>query len=94
MAYINLSRVDWNGAPAPYRGRQEKMTAKSLIVGFNFVFANPIILGTITLDLFAVLLGGATALLPIYSKDILHAGPYRVGPLGRLRCQPVRYFVL
>src|SRR5882724_3090078 len=54
---------------------KEKMTATNLIVGFNFVFANPIILGTITLDLFAVLLGGATALLPIYSKDILHAGP-------------------
>src|SRR6266850_550816 len=46
---------------------KEKMTATNLIVGFNFVFANPIILGTITLDLFAVLLGGATALLPIYS---------------------------
>jgi MFS family permease len=64
----------------------------SLIAGFRFVFASRIILGTITLDLFAVLLGGATALLPIYSKDILHAGPSGLGllqaalPLGSLLC--------
>ena len=68
------------------------MTARSLIVGFKFVFASPIILGTITLDLFAVLLGGATALLPIYAKDILEAGPTGLGflqaalPAGSLLC--------
>jgi len=68
------------------------MTIRSLIVGFNFVFATPIILGTITLDLFAVLLGGATALLPVYARDILHAGPSGLGvlqaglPLGSLLC--------
>lgn len=71
---------------------REEMTLRSLIAGFRFVFANRIILGTITLDLFAVLLGGATALLPIYSKDILHAGPRGLGflqaalPLGSLLC--------
>jgi len=71
---------------------REKMTPKSLIVGFRFVFASPVILGTITLDLFAVLLGGATALLPVYAKDILHAGPSGLGllqaalPLGSLLC--------
>jgi MFS family permease len=71
---------------------KEKMTARSLVVGFNFVFANPVILGTITLDLFAVLLGGATALLPVYAKDILHSGPTGLGllqaalPLGSLVC--------
>lgn len=54
---------------------KEKMTLTSLVVGFRFVFNNPVILGTITLDLFAVLLGGATALLPIYAKDILTSGP-------------------
>ena len=53
---------------------REKMTPANLIAGFEFVFANRIILGTITLDLFAVLLGGATALLPVYAKDILLAG--------------------
>jgi MFS family permease len=42
---------------------------------------NPSILGTISLDLFAVLLGGATALLPIYARDILHTGPWGLGVL-------------
>jgi len=71
---------------------KEKMTFRSLIVGFKFVFASKIILGTITLDLFAVLLGGATALLPVYAKDILHAGPTGLGflqaalPMGSLLC--------
>jgi len=71
---------------------KEKMTARSLVVGFKFVFASPIILGTITLDLFAVLLGGATALLPVYAKDILKAGPTGLGflqaglPTGSLLC--------
>jgi len=54
---------------------REEMTLASLIAGFKFVFASPIILGTITLDLFAVLLGGATALLPVFAKDILRMGP-------------------
>jgi MFS family permease len=72
--------------------RKEPMTVRSLIVGFRFVFANRIILGTITLDLFAVLLGGAAALLPVYARDILRAGPAGLGflqaalPLGSLVC--------
>jgi MFS family permease len=71
---------------------KEKMTVRNLLVGFRFVFANRIILGTITLDLFAVLLGGATALLPVYAKDILQVGPSGLGvlqaalPLGSLFC--------
>ena len=71
---------------------KEKMTARNLVVGFRFVFGSPIILGTITLDLFAVLLGGATALLPVYAKDILKAGPSGLGllqaalPMGSLLC--------
>jgi len=71
---------------------KERMTLRSLIVGFRFVFASRIILGTITLDLFAVLLGGASALLPVYAKDILHAGPAGLGflqaalPSGSLLC--------
>jgi MFS family permease len=58
---------------------REPMSLRGLLVGFHFVFASPIILGTITLDLFAVLLGGATALLPIYAKDILHNVPLGLG---------------
>ncbi len=71
---------------------KEKITARSLVVGFRFVFASPIILGTISLDLFAVLLGGATALLPVYAKDILKVGPSGLGflqaalPMGSLLC--------
>ena len=71
---------------------RQPMTFKSLLAGFNFVFTNRIIFGTITLDLFAVLLGGATALLPVYAKDILRAGPSGLGvlqaalPAGSLLC--------
>jgi MFS family permease len=64
-------------APAP--------TAKSLLEGMHFVWSNKLILSAISLDLFAVLFGGATALLPIYAADILHAG---VRGLGWLRTAP------
>jgi MFS family permease len=60
---------------------REPMTRANLAAGFKFVFATRIIFGIITLDLFAVLLGGATALLPVYAKDILHAGPAGLGVL-------------
>jgi MFS family permease len=71
---------------------REPMTHRTLLTGFQFVCASKIILGTITLDMFAVFLGGATALLPIYAKDILHAGPAGLGflqaalPAGSLLC--------
>ncbi|MGA3162687.1 MAG: MFS transporter [Verrucomicrobiota bacterium] len=61
---------------------KEPMTLQVLLTGFKFVYASKMILGIITLDMFAVLLGGATALLPIYAKDILGSGP---GGLGLLR---------
>lgn len=55
--------------------------AGSLFAGVAFVRNNPAVLGTLSLDLFAVLLGGATALLPIYASDILHVGPWGLGVL-------------
>lgn len=58
---------------------RQPMSLASLGAGIGFVFRHPLILSTITLDLFAVLLGGATALLPVYCKDILHVGPERLG---------------
>lgn len=58
---------------------------EGLLAGVRYVFERKDILGAISLDLFAVLLGGATALLPIYARDILHVGP--VG-LGLLRSAP------
>jgi len=64
---------------------KEPMTFSSLIAGFDFVWRTKIILATISLDLFAVLLGGATTLLPIFAKDILHVGP---SGLGWLRAAP------
>ncbi|MEL0637773.1 MFS transporter [Marinomonas sp. TI.3.20] len=56
-----------------------------LLGGFSFIRGNKVILGSVSLDMFAVLLGGATALLPIVAKDILHTGPWG---LGLLRCAP------
>jgi MFS family permease len=56
-------------------------TLASLFAGVGFVKDNPTMLGVISLDLFAVLLGGATALLPIYARDILHTGPWGLGIL-------------
>jgi MFS family permease len=64
---------------------REKMTVQSVVAGMRFVRDSKVILAAITLDLFAVLLGGATALLPIFAKDILHVGP---DGLGWLRAAP------
>jgi MFS family permease len=66
-------------------GLTSSPTWKSLTAGVRFVWRNPTILGTISLDLFAVLLGGATALLPIFAADVLHTGPLG---LGLLRSAP------
>jgi MFS family permease len=65
-----------NRQPPPVR---ERMSWQRLAAGVQFIFRTKILLGTITLDLFAVLFGGASAMLPIYSKDILHAGPRGLG---------------
>ena len=51
----------------------------SLLAGLRFVAAHKVVLGAVSLDLFAVLLGGATALLPMFAKDILHVGPLGLG---------------
>jgi MFS family permease len=56
-------------------------TLAAMFAGVGFVRRNPAILGTISLDLFAVLFGGATALLPIFARDILHTGPWGLGLL-------------
>jgi MFS family permease len=71
--------------PAKSAAVRDAATPADLFAGVRFVRSNPAILGTISLDLFAVLLGGATALLPIYARDILQAGPLG---LGILRAAP------
>jgi MFS family permease len=57
----------------------EPVSVKSLVEGFRFVYQSKIILGVITLDLFAVLLGGAVTILPMFADDIFHAGPSGLG---------------
>ena len=70
-----------------YVERQSAAAASwsTVLAGVAFVWQRKVLLGAISLDLFAVLLGGATALLPIYARDILHTGP---AGLGLLRAAP------
>lgn len=63
------------------RAAREPVTMKTLLAGVEFIWRRKPVLGAISLDLFAVLLGGAVALLPIYAKDILHVGPWGLGLL-------------
>lgn len=63
----------------------EPMAFSILFAGINFIRRNPLILGAISLDMFAVLLAGATALLPIFARDVFNVGPWG---LGLLRAAP------
>jgi MFS family permease len=69
----------------PARVVKNAFNLDTMLAGFKYVWQAKLLLGSISLDLFAVLLGGATALLPIYATDILHAGPRA---LGLLRAMP------
>ncbi|HDR9149010.1 TPA: MFS transporter [Burkholderia vietnamiensis] len=61
---------------------REPVTLRSVFSGIAFIRREPAILGALSLDLFAVLFGGATALLPIYARDILQVGPWGLGALA------------
>jgi MFS family permease len=76
-----MARLHYESTPP----RREPATLKTVFAGVHFIRHRPDVLGVISLDLFAVLLGGATALLPIFAKDILHTGPWG---LGLLRAAP------
>lgn len=65
----------------PMAGSRDQHPLRQIAEGFTFVWHNRFLLGCITLDLFAVLFGGATALLPVYARDILHAGPEGLGQM-------------
>jgi MFS family permease len=69
----------------PGRVEHRATTLKVMLAGFEYVRRSPLLLGSFSLDLFVVLLGGATALLPIFAHDILHQGPRG---LGMLRAAP------
>ncbi|MDB5527860.1 MAG: transporter [Devosia sp.] len=72
--------------PKPVQRESHQATSiETMLAGFRYIFSNKVVLGAISLDMFAVLMGGAVALLPIYAKDILHAGPQE---LGLLRAGP------
>ncbi|HVT81104.1 MAG TPA: MFS transporter [Phycisphaerae bacterium] len=71
VQWLNVSRVKLDHTPKPH----EPMTLNSMLAGVRFVFRNKIILGAITLDMFAVLLGGATMMLPVFAKQVIHAVP-------------------
>jgi MFS family permease len=64
---------------APQATTKGSVSWYTLFEGLRFVWSRPVVLGAISLDLFAVLLGGATALLPAYAHDVLHAGPTSLG---------------
>jgi MFS family permease len=65
--------------------RREPVNLKSVLAGLRYTWRQKLVLGSISLDLFAVLLGGAVALLPVYAREILKTGPWG---LGLLRCAP------
>ena len=69
----------------PGRMEHRAISKEVLLAGFRYVGRTQVLLGSISLDLFAVLLGGAVALMPIFAQDILHAGPRG---LGMLRAAP------
>jgi MFS family permease len=80
-ACLLTSRIRLAHTPRP----REPVSLSSIFSGFVFIRSHPAVLGSISLDLFAVLLGGATALLPVFARDILHTGPWG---LGLLRSAP------
>ena len=77
VAFSAISMI----AIAPRLAQREPVTFASVFSGLHFIWTRPVILGAISLDLFAVLLGGVTALLPIFASDILHVGPWGLGVL-------------
>jgi MFS family permease len=86
-AALSLLAFAWTSLIETRTGRlqKESPTLHTLLAGVRYVWREKIVLGCISLDLFAVLLGGAVALLPVYARDILHVGPLG---LGFLRTAP------
>jgi Transmembrane secretion effector len=92
-------------APQPPRGTVAAFRARDVLEGLHFVWLRRVLLGAISLDLFAVLFGGATALLPMVASDVLHVGPAGLGVLrtapglgaaltaGALALKPIRRHV-
>jgi MFS family permease len=76
-AFVAIAMMNVRSAPA----KKNAATWETLLAGVRYVWRAKMVLGSISLDLFAVLFGGAVALLPIYARDILHVGPTGLGAL-------------
>lgn len=81
IAMLTTTRIKLQSPPRP----RERFSVKTVFAGFHYIWNHKLVLGSISLDLFAVLLGGAVALLPVYAKEILVTGPWG---LGLLRAAP------
>jgi MFS family permease len=77
IAILAVSKIQLR----PSLRRREPVSLNTVLAGIRYIWEHKVILGSISLDLFAVLLGGAVALLPVYAKEILHTGPWGVGIL-------------
>lgn len=84
-ALFGLASVGVAGVRYAHVERKTAVSLQTLLAGVRYVLDHKVVLGAISLDLFAVLLGGATALLPMFAKDVLHVGPWG---LGLLRAAP------
>lgn len=86
MAFMTVAAILVFSIPKPQQHSEtEKRSLQTLFAGFNYIRSEKVVLGAISLDLFAVLMGGAVALLPVYARDILELGPWG---LGLLRAAP------
>src|SRR5271165_1911264 len=81
IAFLVTLRIKTQSKPRP----RESFSLKTVFAGFHYIWNHKLVFGSISLDLFAVLLGGAVAMLPIYAKEILQTGPWG---LGLLRSAP------
>jgi MFS family permease len=77
LGCVLILRLRYEHDPPP----KEPVTLQTVFAGVVYIWQRKVILGAISLDLFAVLLGGATALLPIFARDVLHVGPWGLGLL-------------
>jgi MFS family permease len=84
LALVALGSISLVKSP-PQHTQGQETSVQTLLAGFRYIWHEKVVLGAISLDLFAVLMGGAVALMPIFATDILHAGPWG---LGLLRAAP------
>ncbi len=85
LVLLTISAAMAIRVPARERADGERPSLRSMAAGFHYIWKEKVVLGAISLDLFAMLLGGATALLPVYARDVLVVGPWG---LGLLRAAP------